>query len=493
MLLMLAGLGAELVLVVLGLLSVSWLRNRAARRRDVKAMAALVARVRKGKAERLAALRTFLQDRLGLEDDARDQLAAALRHTELTMLKRFVAVYRGRDAATAGRFDNDLYEAIAPYHELSGATVVTAEPARPAIVDPTELEALREENQRLSDELKITMETMSRMLNEYSTMFSGNEPVPVVPIGATAPATAAPEQVPDGSTGVGAATNDDSDIDVVIETADEVVPEVVAPAAVDPAGDQLPDGSPEVGAGATDDSDVDVVNESAEQIVKEAVAPAAPLQADNKVSEPAADNNAPQVDDRSAVVSDALEGDASAIADASEALGQGAAGAEEQADRAPRDSEDLAKPSLNTTSPDVVENEVVAATAEPVTVAAVGDEAEVVDADLPADEVGLFDDAPFDKGADVEAVSELLAAGDTERVTSKGIGLDDATADEGLFDGADDDLFDTAADVSPDNAAASNPAVQANLAATDKMDDLFDVDDLLTGQPDARRGDAKQA
>ena len=35
------------------------------------------------------------------------------------------------------------------------------------------MQRLKEENERLSDELRVTMDTMGRMLNEYSSMFAG--------------------------------------------------------------------------------------------------------------------------------------------------------------------------------------------------------------------------------------------------------------------------------------------------------------------------------
>ena len=67
---MLAALGGELLLLVLVLLLVSWVRNRAARRRDQKAMQALAARVRKGRSDREAVLQAFLARSLGLEGEA---------------------------------------------------------------------------------------------------------------------------------------------------------------------------------------------------------------------------------------------------------------------------------------------------------------------------------------------------------------------------------------------------------------------------------------
>ena len=93
MLVMLAGFVAEAVVLLLALLAVSWFRNRAARRRDAQAMQALVARIRKGKGEREMALQGFLGEQLGLPEESRQPVAAALRHAELTLLQDFITVF----------------------------------------------------------------------------------------------------------------------------------------------------------------------------------------------------------------------------------------------------------------------------------------------------------------------------------------------------------------------------------------------------------------
>ena len=185
--LILALIGVELVALVLVLLGLSWFRGRAARRRDAKAMQVLVARVRKGRADRETVLRRFLEQRLGLSGDALAAATVGLLRAELAILHRFAGLYRTRDAGSAAQFDIDLHAAIEPYHELSadlGAEPLPAPEPPEVEVDESGIRALREENQRLSDELQITMETMSRMLNEYSTMFSGGEPADSTAIGA---------------------------------------------------------------------------------------------------------------------------------------------------------------------------------------------------------------------------------------------------------------------------------------------------------------------
>jgi hypothetical protein len=190
MIVMSAALGAEIVLLLIVALSVAYLRNRAARRRDHAAIQALIARVRQERPQREQAIGQFLGTGLGYQDANLSENTTRLARAELHLLQRFAMLYRDRDADLAGRFDGDLNAMLDAYHALAASTVAgsAADAATPA-VDDAELEALRLENKRLSEELRITMETMSRMLNEYSTMFA-----PVAePEGLEPMATAIPE------------------------------------------------------------------------------------------------------------------------------------------------------------------------------------------------------------------------------------------------------------------------------------------------------------
>ncbi len=184
--------GGEVFLVIFVLLVVYWIRNSGAARRDRKAAAKLVATVRKGRAEREAAIDGFLSDQMGLSGNALEQVKAAMLREERRLLQRFADTYRRRDSGTAAQFHLDVEAALAPYFELqvSGGTVVSEGEG----ADAGELEALRTENERLREELSVTMDTMSRMLAEYSSMFAGG--VPEASAGAAEPAPLAETDAP---------------------------------------------------------------------------------------------------------------------------------------------------------------------------------------------------------------------------------------------------------------------------------------------------------
>jgi hypothetical protein len=189
-------LAGELLLVLLVLLSYAWFRNRALRRRDTKAIRVLATRIKNSRTERETKIARFLGEQMGISGEALEQAKTAMLRAELLLLQRFAGVYTKRDAGAAAQFDMDLMAALAPYYELEGGGIVVTQEQPDE--DTSVLESLRAENQRLSDELSVTMETMSRMLNEYSTMFTGGSPGQPGPIAALVGGAMADVSVLDG-------------------------------------------------------------------------------------------------------------------------------------------------------------------------------------------------------------------------------------------------------------------------------------------------------
>ena len=188
MLIMFGALGAELLLLAFVLLLAFWLRSRGRALRDRKAVQALVARIKQTKPQRAAAIEQYLAGQMGMSGEPLAQAKVGLLRAELFLLQRFAAIYRQRDAGAAARFDIDLFAALESYHALHGSAAAGSPEAGTTDSEPndSDIEFLRAENSRLSDELRVTMETMSRMLNEYSTMFAGGSPTETAPISSPA-------------------------------------------------------------------------------------------------------------------------------------------------------------------------------------------------------------------------------------------------------------------------------------------------------------------
>lgn len=270
-LMMAAGLGIEILLLLVVLLAVSFFRARARERRDLKAIKALVARAKKSKPEREKLLAQFLQQNMGLDGDALEKAKVAMLRAEMSLVQRFASVYHQREASAAARFDDDVFAVTSPYHALSGSAEHVEVPP-PGHCEHEEIELLRTENQRLSDELRTTIETMSRMLSEYSTMFSGEAGGAAAPIAATA---AVANDVAGESARVEdeplSAMEDDVSIDVGVLEPDAPSDEVATSAETAPSDDEIDallagEGDDVVVASEVDvDDEVEAVLRAAEQ------------------------------------------------------------------------------------------------------------------------------------------------------------------------------------------------------------------------------------
>jgi hypothetical protein len=163
----------ELVFVVLVLLFAAWLRERGARARARKAVEELVDKVKAGRVSREDAVRAFLGERFGLSAGELDAAAVPIVREETKLYQAFANLYLRRDSAAAAAFDLSFEAAVQPYWALSGGSAGPAHTETGA--DPVEIARLEDENKRLAEELQITMDTMTRMLSEYSAVFGSGD------------------------------------------------------------------------------------------------------------------------------------------------------------------------------------------------------------------------------------------------------------------------------------------------------------------------------
>jgi hypothetical protein len=174
--LLLIELAVLTVAAAAAVLFVQWRRAR----RDRAAVARLVTMVRSRLPERRSGVRDLL-GRTGMLGQVLDDATDRILGSELRLYAVCANAYLDRDAGALARLNEAVDAAIAPYWGLgvsapADADVVVTQPAddaQRAGIDPAEYERLREENQRLSAELQVTLDTMSRMLSEYSAMFAG--------------------------------------------------------------------------------------------------------------------------------------------------------------------------------------------------------------------------------------------------------------------------------------------------------------------------------
>lgn len=181
--------GGEILAVVFILLFIAWLLGIRQKGRDRKAVNELLTRWSSRRDVRKEALKDMLGGNYALSGTSLERAAAELLNAELRLVNIFSQVYLQRMADKAAVFDKNIDGVADAYHQLSGAgqAITTADKNEPDSVPEDDAEAtaeedvseediriLRSENSRLTEELRVTMETMGRMLNEYSTIFSSD-------------------------------------------------------------------------------------------------------------------------------------------------------------------------------------------------------------------------------------------------------------------------------------------------------------------------------
>lgn len=189
--------GGEVFVVVFILLFIAWFLGMRQKGRDRRAINELVSRWASTRDTRKETLKSMLGSNYALSGPDLERTATELLNAEVRLVNIFSQVYLQRLADEAAVFDKSIGASVDVYHTLSGSSQTTtlesvSEPEEVVeeststiteeVEDEDELSHLRAENKRLTEELRVTMETMSRMLNEYSTMFAsdGQQEVNVV-------------------------------------------------------------------------------------------------------------------------------------------------------------------------------------------------------------------------------------------------------------------------------------------------------------------------
>lgn len=171
-------IGAEVLGLIFVLLLVYWIRHSGKARKDAKAVDDLVAKTLAAKTQREEEISHFLSQQMGMQDNALKKASKKILREEMRLIQEFANLYKHRDASAAAQFQINYEQSVSPYFDLQGGA---SAPVSSEAQDTGDIDALRKENARLSEELKVTMDTMSRMLEEYSTMFSGGMPEDVAP------------------------------------------------------------------------------------------------------------------------------------------------------------------------------------------------------------------------------------------------------------------------------------------------------------------------
>lgn len=138
----------------------------------IQAAKALEERIRDHAAERAKRLRNKLTEQYQYDAEAAEAAEKLITQSEMRLYEHVINSYIKQDLSAFAKLDADVDLIDQGYQGLE-VEAVTAEPEPIDVTESPEYQRLQEENTRLTDELRVTMDTMARMLNEYSTMFAG--------------------------------------------------------------------------------------------------------------------------------------------------------------------------------------------------------------------------------------------------------------------------------------------------------------------------------
>lgn len=171
--LLLLALGELLLLSVIYAGVVNFLAL-AKRRRERSAIKKLIARIKEDSGRREAETRQIMQQRFGLSDANLEETVHKIAREEKAFYQTLIDVFLRRDTEALQNLSVDYEGSVDAYRTID--VPGPAEPVNGAgeSDDHTEeLILLKAENQRLTDELQLTMDTMGNMLSEYTQMFAG--------------------------------------------------------------------------------------------------------------------------------------------------------------------------------------------------------------------------------------------------------------------------------------------------------------------------------
>lgn len=137
--------------------------------RDRKAAANIILKIKEDEKRRTAETKKIMIHKFGFDDGDAEKLAVKMDHEERAFYQKIINMYLLRDGSALEALNITFEAAVDPYRTLQppgGGTSANAAD------ESKDMAHLKKENKRLSEEIAVTMQTMGRMLSEYSTMFA---------------------------------------------------------------------------------------------------------------------------------------------------------------------------------------------------------------------------------------------------------------------------------------------------------------------------------
>jgi len=167
----------ELTFLMAGGLAVLLINRMVGKTKGKKSVHELTEKIRADREARKRDIRKGLAA-YGLQDDALEARVSEIDKRERKFYQRIITMYQNRSDAMLTTLNVAFETTTRPYYELDMKLEVPAEQPTDeehGNIDPSELEALQKQNEELQNELAVTMDTIGRMLSEYSSMFGSEE------------------------------------------------------------------------------------------------------------------------------------------------------------------------------------------------------------------------------------------------------------------------------------------------------------------------------
>lgn len=165
-------LGELAVVFLLGCLAFIYLAMRR-KSQDRKAAYTLAAAVKRGEQHRIEEIRKWLESRYQYQNEALDKMVDDLVKGEREFYQTLIDLYLQRDASALVKVNVVVEKLTDLYRSLKLPQTSVVENTGNGDDTDAKTTSLREENKRLTEELRVTMDSIGRMLHEYSTMFGG--------------------------------------------------------------------------------------------------------------------------------------------------------------------------------------------------------------------------------------------------------------------------------------------------------------------------------
>jgi len=167
----------ELTFLMAGGLALLSIKHIVGKSKGKKSVSELMEKIKADREARKIDIRKGLAA-YGLKDDALEAKVSEIDKRERKFYQRIANMYQNRSDAMLATLNVAFEGTTKPYYELDMKLEMPtdqAEEQEQGGVDQAELDALKKQNQELQDELAVTMETIGRMLSEYSSMFGSEE------------------------------------------------------------------------------------------------------------------------------------------------------------------------------------------------------------------------------------------------------------------------------------------------------------------------------